>query len=100
VHKLRGNSILLNSNQRFFSHINNGGNEKLSITIAPLEVTPSREFDLYSGLNEKDQDLTDRNMPVRYWGIYLDDEAISYTSNKEHAEKTKEWMEKWLRSKN
>jgi hypothetical protein len=80
------------------NYINNGGNEKLSITIAPLEVTPSQEFDRYSGLSEKDQDLTDKNRPVRYWGIYLDDETISYTSNKELAERTKEWMEKWLKN--
>lgn len=77
-----------------------GGNEKLSITIAPLEVTPSQGFAVYSGLSEEGRELTDKEKPVIYWGIYLDDEAISYTSNREHAEKTREWMEKWLRNKN
>lgn len=70
------------------------------ITIAPIEITPSQNFNLYLGLNDKDQDLTEKDKPIRYWGIYLDDETISYTSNKELAEKTKEWMEKWLKNKN
>ncbi|MGH7792429.1 MAG: hypothetical protein ACREOB_08965 [Thermodesulfobacteriota bacterium] len=33
---------------------------------------------------------------VVYWGIYLNDEQISYTSTKELAEQTKMWMERWL----
>jgi hypothetical protein len=74
------------------------GNEKLSITIAPLEVIPSRDINSYPGLHGKDQAVKDKNQPVRYWGIYLDDEPISYTSTMDHAEKTKEWMEKWLRN--
>ncbi len=77
-----------------------GGNETLSITIAPLEVKRCGEFDVYSGVNEKAQDLTDTNRPVKYWGIYLGDEAISYTSSRERAEVTKEWIERWLKNKN
>jgi len=37
---------------------------------------------------------------ITYWGIYLDNQQVSYTSSKELAEKTKLWMEKWLREKN
>lgn len=77
-----------------------GGNEKLSITIAPLEVTPSRDINFYTGLDGKDQVIKDKNKPIQYWGIYLGKETISYTSSKDHAEKTKEWMEKWLRNQN
>jgi hypothetical protein len=33
---------------------------------------------------------------VVYWGIYLNDSQISYTSTRELAEQTKIWMEKWL----
>ena len=35
-----------------------------------------------------------------YWGVYLNDEKITITSTKEQAEKTKEWMENWLNTKN
>ena len=35
-----------------------------------------------------------------YWGIYLDGKQVSYTSNRELAEKTKQWMEKWLTNQN
>jgi len=77
-----------------------GGNEKLSITIAPLEVIPSRDINFYPGLDGKDQVIKDKNKPIQYWGIYLGNETISYTSSKDHAEKTKEWMEKWLRNQN
>jgi hypothetical protein len=77
-----------------------GGNEKLSITIAPLEVTPSRDINFFPGLDGTDQVIKDKNKPIQYWGIYLGNETISYTSNKDHAEKTKEWMEKWLRNQN
>jgi hypothetical protein len=77
-----------------------GGNGKLSITIAPLKVTPSRDINFFPGLDGTDQFIKDKNKPIQYWGIYLGNETISYTSNKDHAEKTKEWMEKWLRNQN
>ncbi len=35
-----------------------------------------------------------------YWGVYLDGKQVSYTSNRELAEKTKIWMEKWLSNQN
>ena len=37
--------------------------------------------------------------PLVYWGIYLNNERISYTSSKQLAEKTKSWMENWLKDK-
>lgn len=39
------------------------------------------------------------DLPITYWAIYLDDKQISYTSSEELAEKTKLWMEKWLKDK-
>lgn len=72
----------------------------MSITIAPLEVTPSRDINFSPGFDGKDQAIKDKNKPIQYWGIYLGNETISYTSSKDHAEKTKEWMEKWLRNQN
>jgi hypothetical protein len=77
-----------------------GGNEKLSITIAPLEVTPSRDINFYPSSDGRNEVSKDQNKPIQYWGIYLDNETISYASSKDHAEKTKEWMEKWLTNKN
>lgn len=70
----------------------------MSITIAPFEVTPSRDNNFYPGLNGRNPAIKGRNQSIQYWGIYLDNEAISYTSSKDHAEKTKKWMEKWLRN--
>jgi len=36
------------------------------------------------------------NIPITYWGIYLDEKEISTTSTREQAEKTKKWMESYL----
>lgn len=40
------------------------------------------------------------NIPITYWGIYLEDKEISTTSTKEQAEETKKWMENWLKNSN
>jgi len=44
--------------------------------------------------------IENSNIPITYWGIYLDDKEISTTSTKEQAERTKEWMENWLDTRN
>ncbi len=65
----------------------------MNITIAPLTVDSNNGAKLLPLRNEEKL-LT----PV-YWGIYLNDECVSCTSSKELAEKTKQWIEKWLSSK-
>jgi hypothetical protein len=72
----------------------------LSITIAPLEVTPGGDINCSPSSDGNNEIIKVQNKPIQYWGIYLDNEAISYASSKDHAEKTKEWMEKWLTNKN
>ncbi len=44
--------------------------------------------------------IENSNIPITYWGIYLDDKEISITSTKEKAQKTKQWMEDWLNNPN
>ena len=57
----------------------------MTITIEPYTINSNIE---------------NSNIPITYWGIYLDDKEISTTSTKEQAEKTKKWMENWLDSRN
>jgi hypothetical protein len=57
----------------------------MTITIEPYTINSNIE---------------NSNIPITYWGIYLDDNKISTTSTKEQAEKTKEWMENWLDTRN
>lgn len=68
----------------------------MAITIAPFKVNPSCKL-IASQVGHKEKEYGEKNLlPITYWGIYLDDKYISYTSSKELAEKTKLWMEKWL----
>jgi hypothetical protein len=46
----------------------------MTITIEPYTINSNIE---------------NSNIPITYWGIYLDDKKISTTSTKEQAEKTK-----------
>lgn len=64
----------------------------MTITIAPFTVNS-----INSAMNEDSKNV---HFPITYWGIYLDDKYISHTSSKEQAEKTKVWVEKWLRDRN
>jgi len=66
----------------------------LQITIEPFTIDPNSKYK--SPIVSRE--LADNN-PLTYWGVYLNDENISYTSSRELAEKTKEWMEKWLSTK-
>jgi hypothetical protein len=69
------------------------------ITIAPLTINTSCYCSAPQIGYEKGEQ-TKRDHPlITYWGIYLDDRYISYTSSKELAEKTKVWMEKWLKAR-
>jgi hypothetical protein len=67
----------------------------MTITIAPFTIDRSHECGSLSPVYAGDGLIT----PITYWGIYIDDKNISYTSSKELAEKTKVWMEKWLRQR-
>lgn len=71
----------------------------MTITIAPFMVDPSCDRIEPQVWQEKEE-YTERNYRrITYWGIYLDDKYVSYTSSKELAEKTKVWIEKWLKDR-
>ena len=76
----------------------------MTIIIAPFTVNPSCDG-IAPQVGYEEEGCTERNhnsteahehLPITYWGIYLDDKYISYTSSKELAEKTKVWIQKWL----
>ena len=72
---------------------------KMIITIAPFTINTSCKYPALLIEQEKEE-LTQRcHLQITYWGIFLDDKHISYTSSKELAEKTKVWMEKWLKDR-
>ncbi len=64
----------------------------MRISIKPITI--NLDGKIIASLNRREKD--DCVDPVIYWGIYLNNEQISYTSTRELAEKTKLWMEKWL----
>jgi len=68
----------------------------MTITIAPFTIDASHDSSAFL-VGHVNEEHTKRNhLPITYWGIYLDDKYVSYTSSKELAEKTKIWIEKWL----
>jgi hypothetical protein len=86
----------------------------MTITIAPFTINTS----CYCGIcgsdreggylgnrialqfgYEKEEQTKRNHLLITYWGIYLDDKYISYTSSRELAEKTKVWIEKWLKDR-
>ena len=68
---------------------------EMAIIITPLAINSDDEFKLSLFWNEKKEEYRQ----TVYWGVYLNDELISYTSSKQLAEKTKLWMENWLERK-
>ncbi len=70
----------------------------MTITIAPFTVDPGCSYTAPLFGNAEKEVYAQKN-PLTYWGIYIDDKYVSYTSSKELAEKTKVWMEKWLRDR-
>ena len=70
-----------------------GKYRKMNITIVPLIVDSRDGSKLLPIRDERDKLIA----PIVYWGVYLNDECVSCTSSKELAEKTKLWMEKWLK---
>jgi hypothetical protein len=71
----------------------------MTITIAPFKIDPSHNYPAQSVKNEREKHSKGYGLPITYWGIYLDDKHVSYTSSKELAEKTKQWIEKWLKDR-
>jgi hypothetical protein len=71
----------------------------MTITIAPFTVGPHCDCNVPPIGYRKDEHIRKEHMPITYWRIYMDDKYVSYTSSKELAEKTKAWMEKWLKGK-
>ena len=61
----------------------------MTITIAPFTVNTSYDYTAPSVMHEKQEHTKGEHLPITYWGIYMDDKHISYTSSKEMAEKTK-----------
>ncbi|MER3447670.1 MAG: hypothetical protein C4291_12920 [Candidatus Dadabacteria bacterium] len=68
----------------------------MNITIAPFTVDTIGDCKAPLSVYKKEEHA---KMPTTYWGIYLDDKYISYTSSKELAEKTKLWIERWLENR-
>ena len=64
------------------------------ITITPFAVNVPEN----SNLPLLKRKRKERTPTIIYWGIYLNNEQISFTSSKELAEDTKLWMEKWLKT--
>lgn len=71
----------------------------MTITIAPFTVDLNYERKAPPFGGREEQNADDKQLPITYWGIYLDDKYISQTSTKELAEKTKLWIEKWLKDR-
>jgi hypothetical protein len=71
----------------------------MMITIAPFTVDPSCDCKSPPARYEKKEHTRRNHLPITYWGIYLNDKHISYVSSKELAEKTKLWIEKWLKDR-
>ncbi|HSE84456.1 MAG TPA: hypothetical protein VLB01_07915 [Thermodesulfobacteriota bacterium] len=71
----------------------------MTITIAPLTVSPACNCNILQAGLAREEHLRRYHKPITYWGIYVDEKYVSYTSSKEFAEKTKRWVEKWLRDR-
>lgn len=71
----------------------------MTITIAPFTIDESHDYSASLFGYVKEEHTKRNHLPITYWGIYLDDRYVSYTSSKELAEKTKIWIEKWLKDR-
>jgi hypothetical protein len=71
----------------------------MMIAIIPFTVDSIRKFRVPLIEQAKEEETKKNDMPITYWGIYFDGKHVSHTSSKELAEKTKLWMEKWLKDK-
>ncbi|HEX3033710.1 MAG TPA: hypothetical protein VHT73_01080 [Thermodesulfobacteriota bacterium] len=69
----------------------------MTVTIAPFEINHNCPPLLVG--HEKRNGIKSHSTPITYWGVYLNEKFVSYTSSRELAEKTKLWIEKWLRDR-
>lgn len=71
----------------------------MTITVAPLTIDTICDCETQFFGYEKEEHNKRKHLPITYWGIYLDNKHISYTYGKEPDEKTKVWIEKWLKDR-
>ncbi len=71
----------------------------MTVKIAPFTVDSSCDCGATLFGHEKEKHIKRNQLLITYLGIYLDGKYISYTSSKELAEKTKVWIEKWLKNR-
>ena len=67
----------------------------MTIRVAPFMIEPVCNCISAFGHEEKEH-IEQYHVPITYWGIYINDKPVSYTSSKELAEKTMLWIQKWL----
>lgn len=67
----------------------------MNVTIVPFTVNLSGDSKV--PLAGYGQEGIRDHPPIIYWKIYVDDKYFSFVSSKELAERTKQWVEKWLR---
>ncbi len=70
-----------------------------TITVSPFTYQPECECSLPFSGHEREEHVKNCHTPITYWGIYMDDKHLSYTSSKELAEMTQVWIEKWLKDR-
>jgi hypothetical protein len=68
-----------------------------TITIARFSIDASHDYSALLVGHVKEEHTEGNHLPISYWGIFLDDKYVSYTSNRELTKKTKTWVEKWLK---
>ncbi|HSE83174.1 MAG TPA: hypothetical protein VLB01_01335 [Thermodesulfobacteriota bacterium] len=68
----------------------------MNITIVPFTIDQSSSSNMSSG--DYGKEAVKDHPPITYWKIYLDDKYFSFVSSRELAEKTKQWIEKWLKN--
>jgi hypothetical protein len=69
----------------------------MTITVAHLTIDLS--CDCKAPLLGNEREVHINRIRITCWGIYLDNKHISYTYGKEPDEKTKVWIEKWLKDR-
>ncbi len=76
----------------------------MNIRIEPFTVEPINGVEgiapAITGSVAGGPDADAHSGPITYWGLYLGDRYITHSSTRELAEKTKDWMEKWLKGVN
>ena len=69
----------------------------MNVTIIPFTIDQSSDSNVLPSIYGKG--AVKKRPLITYWKIYLDDNYFSFVSSREIAEKTKQWIEKWLKIK-